>query len=274
MQWLGHLFRFYVKASIHVAFAVIAFVYLTVQFLNISLEKNLLYFIFFGTIPAYNIIKFGIDGKKYLLRRQTTHRSIQLVSVIALLISLFFGSFISATTWLGVLVLGLLVAFYALPVFPRKRNLRNLGILKIIIVSIVWSGTTVLLPVFEAQIELSWDVWIEFLQRFLIILVLMIPFEIRDLLYDPEELQTVAQRLGARKTRIVGVFLCSLCFFMTFLKVDLSVLEIFNKTLILLSLGALMIFMPKEQPRYFSSFWVEALPILWVLILWGSVNFF
>jgi len=274
MQWLAHLFRFYVKASIHVAFAVIAFLYLTAQFLNISQDKNLLYFIFFGTIPAYNMIKYGVEGKKFLFRKNITHRSIQILSFLALLISLYFGSLISFTTWKGVLVLGFLVGCYALPVFPKKQNLRNLGILKIIIVGLVWSGTTVLLPVLEAQIEISWDVWIELLQRFLIILVLMIPFEIRDLNYDPKELHTVPQRFGIRNTRITGILICFLCFFMTFLKDDLSTVEIYNKTLIVLSLAALMIFMPKEQSRYFSSFWVEGFPIFWAIFLWGSLSIY
>jgi hypothetical protein len=274
MQWLAHLFRFYVKASIHVAFAVIAFLFLTTYFLNISLEKNLLWFIFFGTIPAYNMIKYGVEGKKYLFRKNATQRSIQWVSFIAFLISLYFGWLISFPTWKGVFALGILVGCYALPVFPKRKNLRNLGILKIIIVSLVWSGTTVLLPVLETQIKMSWDVWIEILQRFMIILVLMIPFEIRDLNNDPEELHTVPQRFGIRNTRIAGLLLCFLCFFVTFLKDALSTIEILNKTLIVVSLAGLMLFMPKKQSRYFSSFWVEAFPIFWAIFLWGSLSIF
>ncbi len=256
------------------ALAIIAFLYLTTEFLNISLDKNLLYFIFFGTIPAYNMIKYGKEGEKYLFRKNANQRSVQLASFLALLIALYFGTFISFTTWKAVFVLGILAAFYALPVFPKKKNLRNLGILKIIIVSLVWSGTTVLLPVLEAYKELSWDVWIELLQRFFIILVLMIPFEIRDLNYDPGELHTIPQRIGTRNTRIVGIFLCLLCFFTTFLKDDPSTIEILNKTFISLSLAALMIFLPKEQSKYFSAFWVEGFPILWGLVLWGSLSIF
>jgi hypothetical protein len=274
MQGLKLFFQFYVKASIHVAFAVISFLYLTTEFLNISLDKNLLYFIFFGTIPAYNMIKYGVEGEKYLFRKNATQRSIQIVSFLALLISLYFGSFISFATWKAVFILGILAGCYALPVFPKKRNLRNLGMLKIIIVSLVWSGTTVLLPVLEAYVEISWDAWIELLQRFLIILVLMIPFEIRDMNYDPKELLTVPQRIGIRNTRIAGVFICLLCFFLTFLKDDLSTIEIFNKTSISFSLVALMIFMPKQQSRYFSSFWVEAFPVFWALFLYGSLQIF
>ena len=272
MQGLRLFFRFYVKASIHVAFAVISFLYLTTEFLNISLDKNLLYFIFFGTIPAYNMIKYGVEGEKYIFRKNATQRSIQIVSFLALLISLYFGTFISFTSWKAVFILGILAGSYALPVFPKKRNLRNLGMLKIVIVSLVWSGTTVLLPVLEATIQISWDVRIEFLQRVLIILVLMIPFEIRDLNYDPEELHTIPQRIGIRNSRIAGILLCALCFFMTFLKDDLTTIEIFNKTLIALSMAVLMIFLPKEQSRYFSSFWVEAFPIFWALFLWGSLS--
>ncbi|MGB5377995.1 hypothetical protein [Muriicola sp.] len=274
MQWLEHLFRFYVKASIHVAFAVIAFMFLTVQFLNISLEINLLYFIFFGTIPAYNIIKYGVEGEKYLFRRNAAQRSTQLVSLLGLLIALYFGLQLSLNTWKGILVLGMLAACYALPVFPKRKNLRNIGILKILIVGLVWSGTSVLLPVLEVQGKLSLDVWIELIQRCMTILVLMIPFEIRDLNYDPEELHTVPQRYGTRKTRIAGILISVICFLLTFMKDELSVFEISMKALILITMVLLMLFLPKVQSRYFSSFWVEGFPIFWAMVVRSSSDLF
>jgi hypothetical protein len=61
---------------------------------------------------------------------------------------------------------------------------------------------------------------------------------------------------------------------MTFLKDALSTIEILNKTLIVVSLAGLMLFMPKKQSRYFSSFWVEAFPIFWAIFLWGSLSIF
>ncbi len=274
MQWLEHLFRFYVKASIHVAFAVIAFVFLTVQFLNISLQTNLLYFIFFGTIPVYNVIKYGVEGETYLFRRNAAQRTTQLVSLLGLLIALYFGSQLSLNTWKGIIVLGMLAACYALPVFPKGINLRNIGILKVLIIGLVWSGTSVLLPVSEVQGKLSWDVWIELIQRFMIILVLMIPFEIRDLNSDPEELHTVPQLYGIRKTRIAGILISVVCFLLTFMKDELSVFEISMKAVILLSMVLLMLFLPKVQSRYFSSFWVEGFPIFWALVVWSSSGLF
>ncbi len=220
------------------------------------------------------MIKYGVKGEKYLFRKNAAQRPVQFLSFLSLLISLYFAYYISIATWKGVVVLGILAAFYAIPIFPKRRNLRNLGTLKIIIVGLVWSGTTVLLPVLEVPTEVSQDVWIELFQRFLTILVLMIPFEIRDLNNDPPELHTIPQRLGIRNTRIAGVFMSFLSFFATFLKEDLSPGELLSKAFILLSLGALMLFMPKVQSRYFSAFWVEAFPIFWALFVWGSTGIF
>jgi hypothetical protein len=156
---------------------------------------------------------------------------------------------------------------YAIPLIPDKRNLRNLGILKIIMVSLVWTGTTVLLPVLEGGLTFSRDLFVLFLQRFILILVLMIPFEIRDLQTDPGALHTIPQRIGVRNTRLLGALLSLVFFLLSFLKDSLNSLEITMNTLITVSLVVLMILTPKRQTTYFASFWVESFPIFWAGIL-------
>ena len=49
---------FYIDSSIHVALAAYAFIRITILLLNISYEESVAYFGFYGTITAYNCIKY------------------------------------------------------------------------------------------------------------------------------------------------------------------------------------------------------------------------
>jgi hypothetical protein len=272
MRGVENLFHFYVKASIHVALAVVSLVYLSLEFLNIPPEINLFFFLFFGTIPAYNLIKQLTEGKNHFFGLASINRMTLWISCISLILALFFGIRLQWDTWEGIFSLTLLAAIYALPILPRRRNLRHWGLLKIFSIGLVWSGATVLLPVLESRILFDWDVWVELAQRFMIILVLMVPFEIRDLHVDPPAMLTVPQRFGLAKTRIYGVLICFLFLFTTFLKDDLTEMEIFAKTLIFFSLMGLLLLMPKRQSRYFAAFWVEGFPVLWAILFWLVSN--
>lgn len=272
MQWAGKIFDFYVKASIHVSLAVVSFLYLTSCFLNISVPNSLCLFIFFGTIPAYNFIKQSRGGQNRYFGLLSGDKTIRWLSVLSLACAAFFGSEITLNTIIAVLILAVLVIFYTIPIFPSQKTLRHSGIIKILIIAFVWAGTTVLLPIIEVQHYLSWDVWIETIQRLLVILVLMVPFEIRDLSVDPNEMKTIPQRLGISKTRRLGILLCLIGFLLTFMKDELLAIEILGKSIISLSLIGLLVRLPAKQPRYFASFWVEAFPIFWAGFLWGILK--
>jgi hypothetical protein len=270
MQWVTRIFEIYVKASFHVAFAVSSFLFISGQFLNIPVTGTLYFFVFFSTVPTYNLIKNTAKDSRGYLSVFSMARSSLYLSIVSAGIALYFGIFLHSQTWLGILCLALLTAVYALPVLPRGRNLRHLGILKILIIAAVWAGTTVFLPVLEAGYSFYWDAWLEFAQRLLVILVLMVPFEIRDLSTDPGDMMTIPQRLGIGKTRKIGLLLCVLCFFLNFLEDELSGFELLAEGGIVLSLITLLLFLPRKQGRYFASFWVEAFPVFWAAGIWAG----
>ena len=97
--------------------------------------------------------------------------------------------------------------------------------------------------------------------------MLLIPFEIRDLKYDDLELKTLPQRYGIANTKVFGSFLVVVFFFTTLFRDEISVTEIVSKGLLFLLLGSLMYITKRNQSNYFSSFWVEAIPIGWYLLL-------
>ena len=129
--------------------------------------------------------------------------------------------------------------------------------------ALVWAGTTVVLPIIAADMVLDWDVAVELVQRFLMVLILMLPFEIRDLDYDDPELRTLPQRYGYLKTKVFGAVGAVVFFFLTFLKDYLTYFEVLGKGLAFLGLGVLMLATRRNQSQFFSSFWVEAIPIFW-----------
>jgi hypothetical protein len=81
---------------------------------------------------------------------------------------------------------------YAIPLgIKTPINLRSIGGIKIYVIAIVWAGTSVFLPLLETRSVLLLDhLWIIF-QRILVLIVLMLPFEIRDLELDEAYLSTI-----------------------------------------------------------------------------------
>src|SRR5690606_20141792 len=145
---------------------------------------------------------------------------------------------------------------------------RSLGGLKIFIVALVWAGTTVILPVVSSYKPLDLNVWIEGGQRFVLVLLLILPFEIRDLEYDDSELKTLPQRYGFINTKIISGFGVLLFLFLTFLKTELSLIDLISKGVMFLIMGIVIYITKENQSKYFSSFWVDALPIFWWGFIW------
>ena len=267
MKLLKRIFDFYLDASIHVALALFALLEVSSLTLNISHDVHLAMFLFFGTISAYNFIKYGVEAEKYILVANRYQKSIQLFSLASLVFAIYHAYFLPMTTWPVIGGLLLLTGVYALPVLPKAKNVRSWGGLKIFVVALVWAGATVLLLIVSKNYPVSWDVAMEAVQRFLIVLILMVPFEIRDLAYDRPELRTVPQRLGVANTKVFGGIALVLFFFITFLKDDVSIQETISKGTLFLLLGCMVLVTKRDQGKYFASFWVEAVPVFW----WGMV---
>lgn len=212
-------------------------------------------------------MKYGVEAEKYFKVANRYHKSIQFFSFIALGFAIYHAYFLKTSVWLGIFLLVFLTGLYAIPVLPKAKNLRNLGGLKIFVVALVWAGATVILPSLTSNNSITWDIWIESLQRFLFVLILIVPFEVRDLKYDHEDLKTLPQRYGVVRTKIFGSFLVVPFFFLTFMKDEIPVFDIIGKGIMFLLLGILMLVTRRNQTKYFASFWVEGIPILWYLVM-------
>lgn len=274
MRTLKAIFDFYLDASIHVAIAVISMAGVTFHLLGSSSDINLMGFIFFSVIVCYNFIKYGVEAYKYLIVSNAYHKIIQLFSFVSFGFAVYFLLQLNRDIWIATAVLGMLSALYALPLLPSAKNLRNLAGLKIYIVAFVWAGFSVLLPVLDAKMTLDWDFAVTFIQRMLLVLVLILPFEIRDLQWDDKSLRTLPQVLGIKNTTRLGLGIVLIFFLMTFLKDEVHQNEILLRLILSAVLILVLISKKRMQSKYFVMFWVEAIPIFWFFLFWWVENYF
>lgn len=274
MTYVKRIFDFYLDASVHVALAIFSLLHITALTLNITLPSALYFFVFFGSISCYNFVKYGVEAEKYVLVATRYHKNIQFFSLGCLLVAVYHVFFLSERVLIGLIFLTGITGLYALPVLPKHKNFRSLSGLKILIVATVWAGTTVILPALSQIGAVSWNVKVETVQRFLVVLILLVPFEIRDLRYDRPELRTLPQRIGIKGTKLMGISWVLLFFGSTFLKTHLEVLNITANAVLSIVLVAVLLGTNGSRGKYFSSFWVEAIPLFWwMLVVIGKIYF-
>ncbi|QRM88069.1 hypothetical protein FG167_02130 [Lacinutrix sp. WUR7] len=273
MRIVKHLFDFYINASIHVALSVYALTWVTLMEFGVSYDENVLFFNFFATITGYNFVKYFGLAKFHHRSLASRLKVIQIFSLICFIALCYFAFQLEVKTWLCILLLGAITFFYAIPFLPRNifvdsnQNLRQISGLKIYVIALVWCAVTVLLPIIDNDIAITTDVLITTLQRFVFVLALMIPFEIRDLQYDSLILSTIPQRIGIRKTKRIGVFLLVVFFFLEFFKDQTNSRNILVLMVVALITLLFVLLSKKHQGKYYSSFFVEGLPIIWLIFM-------
>lgn len=267
------LLNFYINSSIHVALSVYSLTWISLIEFGFSYDESILYFVFYATITGYNFVKyFGIA--KFHHRSLTNWlKSIQVFSFLCFILMCYYGIQLNESTMIFIAGLGVVTFLYAIPFLPKRlfldkqHNLRSIGGLKIYLIALVWSGVTVFLPLINNDYLIDADVVITGIQRYVFIIVLMLPFEIRDLRYDSLKLSTVPQKIGVKQTKIIGVILLVVFFFLEFFKDEIT-LRKFLVLLIITGFTLLLLVLSKiEQGKYYSAFWIEGLPILWLILL-------
>ncbi|GGW68874.1 hypothetical protein DFQ11_105117 [Winogradskyella epiphytica] len=274
MQVLKRILNFYLNSSIHVALAASALVWITILELDLELDLQLLSFVFFASITGYNFVKYFGIAKFHHRSLAGWLKMIQLFSFIAFLAMCYFAFQLDVDTLMLLALLALVTFFYAIPIMIPKRylfdshkNLRQISGVKVYVIAFVWMFTTVFIPVLNEDVKVSADVMLIGIQRFLYVLVLMLPFEIRDLNYDSIRLATIPQKIGIKKTKVIGVFLLVLFFALDYFKDDLKHSTLISTSVISVITLFFILMSHKNQSNYYSAFWVESLPIVWLMIL-------
>lgn len=273
MKIVKQLLDFYINSSIHVALAVYALSWITLLVFNLPYDENILYFNFYATITGYNFVKYFGIAKWHHRSLAKWLKVIQVFSFFSFLLMLFYAFRLEPKVIVVLTGLGLITFLYAIPFWPKQmyldehQNLRQISGLKVYIIAAVWAFTTVVLPILNNNQELETKVWITVLQNFVFVLALMIPFEIRDLKYDSIKLATIPQQIGVKKTKILGVLLLLFFLGLNVFKEEILIHFLYKEVIVAFVLMLFTLFSTKNRNKYYASFWVEALPILWLLLM-------
>lgn len=244
---------FSINTSVLVGIAIYSLVRIT-EISSLVVENEFFaIFVFFGTILGYNFLKYG-SLLKMNFNLIKTIKSVLLVTILSVVGAVYYYVQLEPKFQLYIAILTLLVFVY-----PLLRQ----GVFKIILVSIVVTAITAFVPFLNTS-EISMTQIIYITQRFCIVLAFLIPVEIVDLQVDDTSLQTLPQQIGVKYTKIVGLL-------MVFLFISL---EFFNRTMEMTSIliaiitALCIVFSSPNKSNYYTSFWVESIPIFWLGLLW------
>lgn len=245
---------FYIQSSLHVAFAVLALVYITEISLQLSGYKNLEWTIFFGTIVGYNFLKYfeAFQNGNFDFNKNRYIIGLTFLSIIAVI---FYFLQLNSPTQIYFIKIGLMVALYPF--------LRKFGFWKLFLVSFCVTAITVYALIIQQDFFSDKEKIVLF-QRFLIVIALMIPFEILDSETDDDSMKTLPQRFGIFKTKLFGISLLFPFLLLEFFKYNFEI-----STILITAITAFFIgFTSLKRDKYYTSFWVESVPIIWWVLLY------
>ncbi|MDR3693189.1 hypothetical protein [Mucilaginibacter sp.] len=212
---LQQAFDFLLFSNVFMALCAVAQGLVTFYLAGVKPVATVTWLLFTSTIGIYN---FSILLTRPEKPEQSKYRRVRwffshyrlmvtftIVSLLSL-IPLFF--LMSAESRILLIFLGVISFAYGLPLFSvgdQKFGLRNIPGLKPFLITLVWTLSTVLLPILEAQnfnltVISMRDLAILIAKRFLLIAALTVPFDIRDLFEDQQSgLKTIPVAFGEKK---------------------------------------------------------------------------
>lgn len=271
MHLLKRIFDFYIYSNVHVALA--GFCLTKVTLLNFGLNGWITpVFVALSIIVSYNFIRYyEIETenlnwfKTWFFDNKFGLLTLTVLSISVLAYSVFFTEF-KLNSIVILIPFAFMTFFYVIPIIRIGKievSFRNFPSLKIFSIAIAWAGISVFFPLYEANYTIGLDVYIEFIQRILFVIAITLPFDIRDVNSDSKLLKTLPQVLGIKATKIVGFFLLGEFVLLELFKQNFSNYSLYILIVISVISGLLLWFSSPYKTRYYTSFWVEAIPIIW-----------
>jgi len=205
------------------------------------------------------------------------YRLMVTITIVCILSLLPLFVLISTESRLLLIFLGVISFAYSLPLFSlgdKKFGLRNIPGLKQFLITLVWTMSTVLLPLMEAQhLHLGTvsmrDTTLLIAKRFLFIGALTVPFDIRDLFQDRQSgLKTVPVVWGEKNAYLFcQVLLAGYIVLLFLFRNNGFNNDFFALTLTAILAGWLIFKSTREKDEYYYFFFVDGILILQYLLL-------
>lgn len=229
------LVNYFIYGNILIACAAVAMILVTEWIRGLQASPFLWAAVFLGTFFAYNFqrmirIRLGRErsskGDQWLVHHW---RSWSLLNGMALgcagLLFLFF------LPWRDLYILvpaGLVIGGYALPFIPLEGGrgaLRDLPYAKVFLIAGTWTLITVFLPEVHNGTAMGEGSWLMSTQRFLFIIAITIPFDIRDLAHDETKKRTFPQMMGIKGAKAMSLVFIGLFMLLTLVQLRRGMLS-------------------------------------------------
>lgn len=241
-------------------------------------------FVFFSTVFTYSFLKFRKGESDTLTNHQQwadahpqLQRNITLVALIGTAVFFLQLGFTQKLYALGLAAFTALYALVELPFRGKKVRLRNIGLLKTAFVAIVWSVTTVIIPLSEIDLQDNALLFL-LLRRFLFVLALTICFEIKDMEADNRAaIKTLPMYLGVSGTKLLAQLLLLVLMGVNFIQYAIFDIPLYDMASVNLSrLVSIIAIQPihEETSAYWYYVVLDGMMLLQFALVYAAHNFF
>lgn len=280
---MNKLLKLAVYTNLWVALAISCFTWLSVTEVT-SIPQEYIFFVFCSTIGAYNYMRIvqmpkelNQDLKQKFWMGKRFLQALFFTSIFLLLAAFFYSQIFSIELFLATAPAFIIAFLYPIGfnhAFKSFSSLRNTPGLKLFLISVSWAYISFLMPTLVfGRLEVS--VIYEFVFRIAMVAALVIPFDIRDIPIDGEEMQTLPQKIGASKSKLVACLL--MLSYILWKWWEFAFFEAsFSLAIAWLISGLIGIWlicrMNSKRSELYCGFWVESIPILTTIILFGLTD--
>ena len=230
---------------------------------NSQYDFNYLIFLFTSSVISYNFIRLiSFRSNRFFIKKYYAQYKRKIFWFLAIMGLFALTSYLrlDLTTQIALIPLFIITFMYNFD-YKNLPKFRDNGILKIMIVGFVWAGLVVLVPSFQ---KLNKRIALQTLLVFFYIVLLTTGFDKRDILIDRSDLKTLPQLFPNHMFFIYLIFFMILSI-LNFLLYQTNTFWI-NESIIFLS--TLMSYRSNtEKSFYYTAFWLEAMPVFWLLLI-------
>lgn len=201
--------NFYLYSSLHIAICAAILTWFTQSALGIDIHWEYVFFVFCSTLFLYAVHRiigiwkspqYNVIGRFAIISKYKHH--LILYSILSGLGALYYFMQLGRSIQIELIIPCLLSIAYSLPIFGKRRRLRDFHYVKIFTIAICWAWITAIIPTMES-LSISHSILIG-CSRALFIFAITIPFDIRDHKIDTE-VKTLASDINYNTLKTLAV---------------------------------------------------------------------
>lgn len=207
--------KWIVYSNLWVALNVVAYYLVVVLITDLSVDYLYAPLLFLATVFAYNYQRLlknesARENDFYSERHIWIENNQQFIKLLTILSGA--GAIVISIFMLPLeLMLMSVPALIIVMLYARKRDslsaLRNVPFLKILLISLVWDFVVLVLPLLLAREDFGIDEFGLSIQLLIFLIVMCIPFDIRDRKIDLGKIKTLPVVLGVKKSKYLAIVL-------------------------------------------------------------------